>query len=269
MITQTEVSKVAYKEQVSERTIEKDYVITWILLALADSKFRNLLAFKGGTALKKIYFPDYRYSEDLDFTLIGKTSPQNIIEEFKIVLKNLEKAQAFTFALPDKKIEEREDSLTVYVEFVGPLLAKLGSRDIKVDFTLKEKLLLLVEKKPITSFYSDSKHLHKSFKAYSLEEILTEKLCALIGRTEPRDLYDTYFLLDLGQLDYQSVSQAFPEKAQNKKINPERLSTILTEREAVISKMWEVRLKHQVKELPHLDKVMRKTNQYLRRYGII
>jgi len=44
MITQTEVSKVAYKEQVSERTIEKDYVITWILLALADSNFRNLLA---------------------------------------------------------------------------------------------------------------------------------------------------------------------------------------------------------------------------------
>ena len=177
MITQTEVSKVAYKEQVSERTIEKDYVITWILLALADSKFRNLLAFKGGTALKKIYFPDYRYSEDLDFTLIGKTSPQNIIEEFKIVLKNLEKAQALTFALPDKKIEEREDSLTVYVEFVGPLLAKLGSRDIKIDFTLKEKLLFSVEEKPIISFYSDSKHLRKSFKTYSLEEIFRETLC--------------------------------------------------------------------------------------------
>jgi predicted nucleotidyltransferase component of viral defense system len=56
MIQQAEISKLAYRESVSDRTIEKDYVIGWILLGLADSKLKKILAFKGGTALKKIYF---------------------------------------------------------------------------------------------------------------------------------------------------------------------------------------------------------------------
>lgn len=54
MITQREVSQRAFREKMSDRVIEKDYVLTWILLALADSPLAELLAFKGGTALKKI-----------------------------------------------------------------------------------------------------------------------------------------------------------------------------------------------------------------------
>ena len=64
MITLREVSQRAFQEKMSDRVIEKDYVLTWILMALADSPLAELLAFKGGTALKKIYFPGYRYSED-------------------------------------------------------------------------------------------------------------------------------------------------------------------------------------------------------------
>ena len=55
MITQREVSQRAYQEKMSDRVIEKDYVLTWILLALADSPLAGLLTFKGGTALKKVY----------------------------------------------------------------------------------------------------------------------------------------------------------------------------------------------------------------------
>ncbi len=44
-----------------------------MLLAIANSPLRDRLAFKGGTALKKIYAPDYRFSEDLDFTLLDDT----------------------------------------------------------------------------------------------------------------------------------------------------------------------------------------------------
>src|SRR5665648_426365 len=49
--------------------IEKDYILSWVLAGIAaNKKLQNKLVFKGGTALKKCYFGNYRFSEDLDFT---------------------------------------------------------------------------------------------------------------------------------------------------------------------------------------------------------
>ena len=50
----------------------KDYAIGHVLGAIAaEPELANTLVFKGGTALKKLYFGDYRFSEDLDFTAAG------------------------------------------------------------------------------------------------------------------------------------------------------------------------------------------------------
>ena len=49
--------------------IERDYVLAWFLTGLAGHPLRDVLAFKGGTALRRCWFADYRFSEDLDFTL--------------------------------------------------------------------------------------------------------------------------------------------------------------------------------------------------------
>src|SRR3990170_8696928 len=49
--------------------IEKDYILSWVLAGISNvDTLRDTLVFKGGTALKKCYFGDYRFSEDLDFT---------------------------------------------------------------------------------------------------------------------------------------------------------------------------------------------------------
>ena len=49
--------------------LERDYLLSWVLAGIARTPaLRDSLAFKGGTALKKCYFRDYRFSEDLDFT---------------------------------------------------------------------------------------------------------------------------------------------------------------------------------------------------------
>ena len=70
MIRSAEISKLAHRLGLGDKTIEKDYVLTWVLLAITTSPLNDLLAFKGGTAIKKIYVPDYRFSEDLDLTLL-------------------------------------------------------------------------------------------------------------------------------------------------------------------------------------------------------
>jgi len=49
--------------------VEKDYILSWALAGIAaNKKLQNELIFKSGTALKKCYFGNYRFSEDLDFT---------------------------------------------------------------------------------------------------------------------------------------------------------------------------------------------------------
>ena len=49
--------------------LERDYLLSWVLAGIdAVPGLRRTLVFKGGTALKKCYFGDYRFSEDLDFS---------------------------------------------------------------------------------------------------------------------------------------------------------------------------------------------------------
>lgn len=266
MIPQAEISKLAFRQGMSDKVIEKDYVITWILLSLADSSLKDFLVFKGGTALKKIYFPDYRYSEDLDFTLRKEIANDDLLARLRESLANLIKEQGFQFDIPPEKIEERADSLTVYIHFVGPIRSRLGSRSVKVDFTLSEKLIFPIEGKEIHSPYSDA--TSKKFATYTLEEIIVEKLCAIIGRTEPRDIYDVNYLFGAGGIDFHKIPDALREKAEFKGIDPERLRGSLNDKKDKYERMWKTRLEHQIKDLPHLAEVLRELNRSLRRYGL-
>lgn len=267
MIPRAEISKLAFREGMSDKVIEKDYVITWILLALADSAFKDYLVFKGGTALKKIYFSEYRYSEDLDFTLRNAITNEKLLAQLNEMLGQLAKEQGLQFEVPPEKIEERADSLTAYVNFVGPLQARMGSRSIKLDFTLSEKLIFPVEAQEIHSPYSDA--VQKRFATYSLEEVLVEKLCAIIGRTEPRDIYDVNYLFGAINIDFHRILDAFREKAEFKGIEPAKLKESLNDNQDKYERMWKTRLEHQIKELPHLAEVLRELNRNLRKYGLI
>ena len=56
--------------RIGEDVLERDYCLAWFLAMLAESDLKPVLGFKGGTALKRCYFGDYRFSEDLGFTLL-------------------------------------------------------------------------------------------------------------------------------------------------------------------------------------------------------
>jgi Phage integrase family/Nucleotidyl transferase AbiEii toxin, Type IV TA system len=70
MIPQRNLSLLAnrlYKEhggrRIPEAVLERDYCLAWFLVGLSQSKLPDLLIFKGGTALKRCHFGDYRFSE--------------------------------------------------------------------------------------------------------------------------------------------------------------------------------------------------------------
>ncbi len=75
MITYSQIQRLAAKQELSEEIIEKDYPIELILFYFAkDGFFKERLVFRGSTVLKKVYFPDYRFSVDLDFLVNDKES---------------------------------------------------------------------------------------------------------------------------------------------------------------------------------------------------
>ena len=75
--------------RIPEGILERDYCLSWFLVGLSNSPLKNMLIFKGGTAIKKCYVPDYRFSGDLDFTL-AEGLP------FEVIQKNLNIAFEYT-----------------------------------------------------------------------------------------------------------------------------------------------------------------------------
>jgi len=73
MIDFFQAQRLSLKYSVSPEIIEKDYFIELILFYFSQDTFlHDNIVFRGGTALKKIYFPEYRFSEDLDFVISKK-----------------------------------------------------------------------------------------------------------------------------------------------------------------------------------------------------
>ena len=70
MIDKREILEAASSFSLLPSTVEKDYVLGWILAGISShEELAEAWVFKGGTCLKKCYFETYRFSEDLDFTL--------------------------------------------------------------------------------------------------------------------------------------------------------------------------------------------------------
>jgi hypothetical protein len=71
VITGADIVERVAEWQLTEEVIEKDYVLGWLLWGIgADPTLGNSWVFKGGTCLKKCYIETYRFSEDLDFTVL-------------------------------------------------------------------------------------------------------------------------------------------------------------------------------------------------------
>jgi uncharacterized protein len=81
---------------------------------------------------------------------------------------------------------------------------RIESKSVKIDITRGEKLLFAPVDHAIFKDYQDMPKEDFSLRCYPLEEIMVEKLVALMGRTQPRDLYDIWYLLEENavQLDF-------------------------------------------------------------------
>jgi len=103
---------------------------------------------------------------------------------------------------------------------------------------------------------------------YALDEILIGKLCALMGRTEPRDLYDVYWLFQWSDAGFSFLPSNFAPKCQHKGQDPSQLDEVLRGKVATFDKLWASRLAVQVPDLPHLSEVIRVVRRHFRGLGL-
>jgi len=248
------------------KTLEKDYILSWVLIGIAKSKLYNVLSFKGGTALKKFYFPDYRFSEDLDFTLLMDISIENLEKLLKGVYPLVLEASNINLSFKSKS--SHKNGYTFFINFSGPLGADITRGEIKTDFTTNENLInqpiiktLLREYNEYTDIPPDIK-----LKVYPLEETFLEKYLSILdkSRNEPRDVYDLWYLVSNQCLELEQVAFDIKRKGNVKGITRFNIIDVLNYKETNYRKLWMLRLEKHMIDLPRFDKVYRELKKFLR-----
>ena len=127
MIPQRNISLLSNRlavggRRIREDVLERDYCLAWFLCALAQSDLREVLGFKGGTALKRCSFPEYRFSEDLDFTLLQTMTFDEIQKRLETVYAMVKESSGIDFAFDRKDTNSHANSHTFYLKYTGPYL---------------------------------------------------------------------------------------------------------------------------------------------------
>ena len=256
--------------RIPETVLERDYCLSWFLVGLSRSGLRDRLAFKGGTALKKCYFGDYRFSEDLDFTLMTEASWEDLERGFTAAFKETQHASGMNIRFDHVDRHAHENSHTVYLAYEGPLPGGPG-KSIKTDITIRERIVLPLEERPVLRGYDEYRDLPQDgrIRVYSLDEVAVEKTVALMdrARTEPRDLYDLWFLTANGHVRLPDLVDPVVRKLEFRGLTLAQVNQEFLAKEARYKKLWQIRLEAQLVELPEFNGVYRAVQRALRQAG--
>lgn len=182
MITKDQLVDLSKKYKINETTILREYIQLYFLSRLFSLSKSQKIFFKGGTAIHFIY-QSSRFSEDLDFTVTEKEEKfTKFIDEF---FNKIGREEPVKFK-ERKTITGRRYLLTYSPELVSYKVF------INLDFSFREKILF--KDKSILS--TDFPVIFHSYVYHPAKnELLAEKIRALLVRTAGRDIYDIWYLL--------------------------------------------------------------------------
>jgi len=180
--------------------IEQDLIIEKVLLQLfSDIYLRDRLAFRGGTALHKIFLkPQVRYSEDIDLVQIKKEPIGKTIDTIRNQLK----------FLGDSSLKQKSRNNTLIYRFESEIKPVINLR-LKIEINCREHFTVMG--------YKEKEHILKNtwakgsckLKTYTIEEMLGTKLRALFQRKKGRDLFDLYHALSNLELDTHHILKCY------------------------------------------------------------
>ena len=211
MIGRGEVTKQAQRDRVDAQTAERDYILSHVAIDIAASA-GTAMVLKGGTSLRLVHYENYRYSADLDYSLLGISTAT----AFDIVADALSLCRDRIGAT---LLELVVDGDTGRIAYVGPLAAK--PRSIKLDLS-DDELVVEHADLPLVVGWRDLPEPAR-VRCYTLTEICAEKLRCVIQRRQCRDVYDLWTLLQArSDTDLIAAWHRFEQKARHKGLEPSR-----------------------------------------------
>lgn len=244
----------------TEEIVEKDYVLGWLLWGIGShSALKDHWIFKGGTCLKKCFVETYRFSEDLDFTVLegGPLEPGDLLPILEEMLDSVEQEVGISLLsrAPVVKLRPGGRSAEGRIYYRGPR-GTPGEARVKLDLTYDETVVDPTGRREIAHAYDDDLPDDGAVECYSFVEVFAEKLRALGQRTRPRDLYDVVNLYRRAELrsDQELVLGVLEKKCSYKGIEVPSLETVTApEAEAALRADWAAMLAHQLPTLPPVD----------------
>ena len=190
---------------VSDAQVEQDLVMSRALVAIfAYAGLAEKLAFRGGTALHKLYLkPARRYSEDIDLVQVEAEPIGMVLDKLQEALKEF-----LGESKPKRKQTEDSVTLTYRMESEGPPIVPVRLKveiNTREHFTVKE-----LQQHPFTiqsRWFSGSCYII----TFTIEELLATKVRALYQRRKGRDLFDLWLGLTEGRADASAVVAIFKQ----------------------------------------------------------
>lgn len=141
------LKRIAGKCKIPVGTVEKDYVLSLMLVILSNSEIANTIVFKGGTAIKKIYYPEARSSEDFDFDYFD-LDPEDIKTELWDIPAVTPFESVEFLEVKDELLSG--DKYSCRMNYAGPLKYR---NSIKLDFSGKDRVLRELKYREIKEDY--------------------------------------------------------------------------------------------------------------------
>ncbi|MCK6479410.1 MAG: nucleotidyl transferase AbiEii/AbiGii toxin family protein [Planctomycetaceae bacterium] len=261
--------------------LERDYAQSYVLLGIASRpELRESLVFKGGTALRKVHLPGYRFSEDLDFSAEGAPKGEALA---RAVRRAVEAGQAAAREIaPVSMVVERhrergphpggQEAFVVRLQFPWQREPVVP---VKVEVTHDEPVLLPAP--PGRVLHGFGERLDVSVRTYGLEEIAAEKLraarqtqarLAARGWAKPRarDFYDLWHLVRIegSRLDWGRVAGILPRKCALRGVSLRSVADAFDP--ALLEEVragWDRTLGPFVADLPDVERVLAESREVL------
>ena len=186
---------------IQDAQVEQDLVISRALVELFQiSELANSLAFRGGTALYKLYFnPPARYSEDIDLVQIRAEPIGKTLDLARSVLDPW-------LGVPRRQLKAGRANLVYRFNSEGTPPLKLR---LKIEINTREHFakmgIFRVPFKVDNPWFKGATEI----PTYKLDELLATKLRALYQRKKGRDLFDIWHALNSGLIDKKVLLECF------------------------------------------------------------
>ena len=159
-----------------------------------------------------------------------------------------------------------EPTYEARLTYRGPLAIPIEPK-VRFDLTRFEEIGLPPERRAIMHAYPDSLPDDATVACYAFEELLAEKIRALLQRTRPRDLYDVVLILDnhVEGLDLRRVRYVLARKCAAKNIALPTAAGLMTlvRHDQELAAEWGNMLAHQLPALPELGPLLARLENLL------